>query len=67
MDSKKSCKDCQDRQVGCHGKCESYAERRAASEKEYERRRVQCQRDFDFEDFKLKSIEKAVRKHKWWA
>lgn len=75
MDSKKSCKDCPDRwvrldggkAVTCHSECPDYAERRAASEKEYDRRRKQCLEDFDFKDFKTKSVEKAARKHKWWS
>lgn len=33
---KAPCKDCPDREVGCHGKCESYAQFKAERNKEIE-------------------------------
>ena len=33
------CKDCQKREIGCHGKCEAYAKFREEKDKEIEARK----------------------------
>lgn len=37
------CKDCEDREVGCHAVCEKYLSEKAEVEKENERRRKQIE------------------------
>ena len=34
------CKDCKDREIGCHSRCEKYGKFRAENEKRYEQNRL---------------------------
>ena len=56
------CIDCEDRQIGCHGRCERYqmwqAEHLEAKRKEYDERRA----DFVYDDYQVNRAERVRRR-----
>lgn len=45
--SKSPCKDCKDRELGCHAKCDKYIAFKMDSEKEKEERRVYIENHYN--------------------
>ena len=58
MESITVCKDCQDRQIGCHGICERYIRQRQKAEKEKELIRKNRKKE---EQLRQRSIEGIKR------
>lgn len=62
MNKKKTCKDCKDRFVGCHGTCTYYIERSKRHEKRREERYAQFELIYDplLYDRKIKKMSKRL-------
>lgn len=57
------CKDCDKRELGCHGKCEKYAEFREGRERAHQRR---CEDVFAHEvDFESKMRGSKIKQRAW--
>lgn len=57
------CKDCGDRKIGCHAKCERYLEFRKSREKVYEYRKQQAV-EGDLNAEKKRNINRKVTRSK---
>ena len=54
----KTCKDCQEREIGCHGSCERYSER-VEKFRDYKRRHLQAT---DADKFRSDNIVKTINR-----
>ena len=61
--SKPKCKGCQERQVGCHAKCESYLSWKKAHEEELDRIKQIKSRENDIDEC---TIANSVRQRRAW-
>lgn len=59
------CKDCPDRILGCHGRCERYKAFRAEREKEYAWRHEQYVMDTPSADLERKTRRKILQKARY--
>ena len=57
------CKDCSDRVVGCHSKCDKYLATRAEHKRWLEECEARIAAEKDIIDFKLKTIYKTNKKY----
>lgn len=55
------CRGCENRSIGCHGKCEKYAEFRARMERIKEQQAAESAAN----DATARAITRAVGKYKW--
>lgn len=58
------CKDCQDREPGCHGKCEKYKEFREALDKENAKRKEEIYIDATIDRLLFNRLKKYRRERK---
>lgn len=58
------CKDCQDREPGCHGKCEKYKEFREALDKENAKRKEEICIDATIDRLLFNRLKKYRRERK---
>ena len=58
------CKDCQDREPGCHGKCEKYKEFREALDKENAKRKEEICIDATIDSLLFNRLKKHRRERK---
>ena len=56
------CKECQERQVGCHSHCRAYLETKAAREKMNDSIRNDGQSNYDFAEVRYKHLKKPIRR-----
>lgn len=61
------CKDCEDREIGCHGKCERYIKERDAREELMAMAKKEKALYYDYVGVKAASAKKARKKRgeKW--
>lgn len=59
-----SCKDCQDRTIGCHSTCEKYISQREAHDEELKRIYENKQTDVMMSNYEIRGKYKTIKRRK---
>ena len=58
-----TCKDCENREPSCHGRCEKYKAEKAKYDERKERKRKQADIASGLKDQKMQGVNKALKRY----